>query len=314
MATVELSMTLATSAGSTRGLGLDVDLGGVERTGVTDRDDRPLFPGEKVDRYRFASFYLDGSTAAFHHFFDEVVDPVWLMSNREEARALRSIDRSRPGKPWRVLHRVTSVERPTLGALERSRPAAPLPATGSTSDVSDVSAAVLTARVAGLERQLATLTQHIDELHTSVTAQLAAAGGGTVTHAPDDRPPAEPIAPPAPTPAPTPEPEPVSAPDPPAPATPATGALPRFEPGSGLWGLWPANADKPRLRRGAQGDAVRYVQGVIQHRAGGAIVIDGSFGVATERRVLDLQRFFRIAADGVVGDETWGVIDYLAGT
>ena len=98
---------------------IEVDLQGVESKGVTDLDDLPLMPGEKVDRYRFKTFYLEGSTDHFHDFFNEVVDPEWLMSNDEEARALRQTQASDPNKCWRVLHRVTYVERPALMSVGR---------------------------------------------------------------------------------------------------------------------------------------------------------------------------------------------------
>jgi hypothetical protein len=47
----------------------------------------------------------------FNDFFSYVVDPEWLASNSEEARALRQA-RGKANKTWRVLHRVTYVERP----------------------------------------------------------------------------------------------------------------------------------------------------------------------------------------------------------
>ncbi len=100
--------------GQSKSLELEVDLGGVENRGVTDIKDRPLVPGEKVDRYRFMTFYLEGSTNHFSDFFGYVVDPEWLSSNAEEARALRMARSAKPNKCWRVLHRVTSVERPAL--------------------------------------------------------------------------------------------------------------------------------------------------------------------------------------------------------
>jgi hypothetical protein len=60
------------------------------------------------------TFYLEGSTNHFSDFFGYVVDPEWLSSNAEEARALRMARSAKPNKCWRVLHRVTSVERPAL--------------------------------------------------------------------------------------------------------------------------------------------------------------------------------------------------------
>lgn len=109
-----MSQTLTKTEARSKGFALNVDLSGVEHLGITDYKDRPYLPGEKVDRYRFMSFYLEGDTSHFNDFFNEVVDPEWLASNDEEARALRQVDRSKANKTWRVLHRVTYVERPAL--------------------------------------------------------------------------------------------------------------------------------------------------------------------------------------------------------
>lgn len=96
--------------------------------------------------------------------------------------------------------------------------------------------------------------------------------------------------------------------------TPPRPAVPPFNPALGMFSLWPLNSSKPAIRAGANGDIVRYLQGVIYHKAGGGIGIDGDFGPQTERRVKDLQRFFGLTVDGWVGKQTWGVIDFLAGT
>ncbi|MCP4662736.1 MAG: hypothetical protein GY856_45665 [bacterium] len=92
---------------------LEVDLSGVESIGVTDNDDRPLIPGEKVDRYRLMTFFRRAAPEYHDHLFDRVIDPEWLASNDEEARALRQARRNR-APPWRIFHRVTAVERPAL--------------------------------------------------------------------------------------------------------------------------------------------------------------------------------------------------------
>jgi hypothetical protein len=113
-ATVHCTQTMTKTEQHSRALALNIDLSGVEGTGVTDYNDNPILPGEKVGRYRFMSFYLEGDTQHFNDFFAKVVDPEWLQSNSEEARALRQIDLSKPNKTWRVLHRVTYVERPAL--------------------------------------------------------------------------------------------------------------------------------------------------------------------------------------------------------
>lgn len=99
---------------------------------------------------------------------------------------------------------------------------------------------------------------------------------------------------------------------------------PEFSPKTGQFSLWPFNVDKGTISNGAEGDAVAYLQGVIYHKAGGKIAVDGQFGPQTEGRVKDLQRFFQIAVDGVVGydggngsnpgkNATWPIVDFLAG-
>jgi hypothetical protein len=118
MFNMNLNQTMSKTESQSTGIELDVDLHGVEHTGITDYKDRPVMPGEKVDRYRFMSFYLEGSTDNFNDFFRHVVDPEWLQSNGEEARALRQA-MGKANKAWRVMHRVTYVERPALTALGR---------------------------------------------------------------------------------------------------------------------------------------------------------------------------------------------------
>jgi hypothetical protein len=95
---------------------------------------------------------------------------------------------------------------------------------------------------------------------------------------------------------------------PPAPLPPVM-----WDPARGRFGLWPFNANKPAIALGAKGDVVRYLQGVIATKAGGNIAVDGDFGAQTERRVRDIQQFFKLTADGWVGPQTWRTIDMLAG-
>jgi hypothetical protein len=90
----------------------------VESKGITDHNDYLLLPGEKVDRYRFMSFYLESHTKSFNDFFNYVVDPEWLASNDGEARALRQAQ-GKANKTWRILHRVTDVERLALMGFGR---------------------------------------------------------------------------------------------------------------------------------------------------------------------------------------------------
>lgn len=86
---------------------------------------------------------------------------------------------------------------------------------------------------------------------------------------------------------------------------------PPFAPEQAQWGLWPL-AEKPRIGTGAQGEVVRYLQGVIFWKGGGNITIDGDYGPQTAQRVRDLQAWFGAYVDGWTGPETWHLIDVLA--
>ena len=118
-ASFNMTQTMSKTERTSKGLELHVDLSGVESRGITDYRDYPILPGEKVDRYRFMSFFLENSSNHWHDFFNYVVDPEWLASNDEEARALRETQHALPNKVWRVLHRVTYVERPALMGFGR---------------------------------------------------------------------------------------------------------------------------------------------------------------------------------------------------
>jgi hypothetical protein len=155
---------MSKTLGQSKSLELTVDLSGVEKNGITDLRDNPIVPGEKVDRYRFMSFYLEGSTENFADFFGEVVDPEWLMSNDEEARALRQARAAKPNKCWRVLHRVTYVERPALMGFGRELRPAP-----STREVMET----LTSNTAGIENEQKLLGTRVDGLAAKIDQILA---------------------------------------------------------------------------------------------------------------------------------------------
>lgn len=170
LATVRLTQTLTKTERRSQGFALHVDLENVESAGVTDTSDRPLLPGEKVDRYHLKSFYLEGNTQHFHDFFAYVVDPEWLASNSEEARALRQTQAGRANKTWRILHRVTYVERPALmgfgGFGENTRP---LSTTSQTPDSTQ-----LIAKIEQLEQSHQALEQKLDYLLQLLRSNLAA--------------------------------------------------------------------------------------------------------------------------------------------
>lgn len=67
----------------------------------------------------------------------------------------------------------------------------------------------------------------------------------------------------------------------------------------------------PVLRAGSTGLPVRRLQSrmsAVGFDTGG---VDGRFGAATEAAVKKLQQDFNLSADGVVGPQTWKVVDAL---
>jgi murein L,D-transpeptidase YcbB/YkuD len=73
-----------------------------------------------------------------------------------------------------------------------------------------------------------------------------------------------------------------------------------------------AEVDDTELRTGAQGDAVASLQRSLRS-LGYHLIIDGDFGPATRRMVMEFQRDNGLTVDGVVGPTTWGRIEAMAG-
>jgi hypothetical protein len=158
------------SLNRSRTLQLALDLSGIEQRGITDLRDNPLVPGEKVGRYRFMSFYLEGSTDHFRDFFAQVVDPEWLISNAEDARALRQTQAGKPNRCWRVLHRVTYVERPVLMNLGQEAGTVQ-GTTEGTPTVDD--------RLVALEAQVAEQALKLDEILRLLASMASGANSGS---------------------------------------------------------------------------------------------------------------------------------------
>lgn len=74
----------------------------------------------------------------------------------------------------------------------------------------------------------------------------------------------------------------------------------------------PGPVGRPVLSIGATGTHVRYFQTVVKQRAGQNIVVDGIFGPQTLGAVRNVQSFFKIGENGVIGAQTWGIVDFLA--
>jgi hypothetical protein len=64
----------------------------------------------------------------------------------------------------------------------------------------------------------------------------------------------------------------------------------------------------PVLKLNSRGGAVRSLQALLNAKSGKRLDVDGIFGPATDRAVREVQSFFRIGVDGIVGARTWGVL------
>lgn len=64
----------------------------------------------------------------------------------------------------------------------------------------------------------------------------------------------------------------------------------------------------PTLNQGAHGGYVKSVQSLLRTKAAQNIIVDGNFGPATAAAVENVQRFFHLTVDGVVGPVTWSVL------
>jgi peptidoglycan hydrolase-like protein with peptidoglycan-binding domain len=99
-------------------------------------------------------------------------------------------------------------------------------------------------------------------------------------------------------------------------------AVKEFQQGAGLavdgivgpltWAALPSGAPMPTLRAGATGAVVRSLQQILSNGASGQWntspgAIDGNFGPNTKASVQAFQTWGGVAADGVVGDQTWAV-------
>jgi peptidoglycan hydrolase-like protein with peptidoglycan-binding domain len=82
--------------------------------------------------------------------------------------------------------------------------------------------------------------------------------------------------------------------------------------GPQTWAALPDGGPMPTLEKGSKGDVVKSLQTLLTNGAPGAWNvtphgIDGDFGPKTEAAVKAFQSWGGVAADGVVGDQTWAV-------
>lgn len=64
----------------------------------------------------------------------------------------------------------------------------------------------------------------------------------------------------------------------------------------------------PTLKQGDLNGSVKSLQRLLQGSSP-HLVVDGDFGPETETAVMDIQRFFGLAVDGIVGPKTWTILD-----
>ena len=72
------------------------------------------------------------------------------------------------------------------------------------------------------------------------------------------------------------------------------------------------NRNIPTLRRGAKGELVRKLQGLLNFVLGGIIpplTVDGIFGAKTEDAVKEMQSRLGLTDDGICGPKTWAALD-----
>lgn len=67
-------------------------------------------------------------------------------------------------------------------------------------------------------------------------------------------------------------------------------------------------ADKPTLRKGSTGEAVKELQNLLNQKINAGLVADGEFGDKTYTAVTLYQLKNNLVADGVVGSKTWSKI------
>jgi peptidoglycan hydrolase-like protein with peptidoglycan-binding domain len=82
--------------------------------------------------------------------------------------------------------------------------------------------------------------------------------------------------------------------------------------GPNTWAALPDGGPMPRLEKGSRGDVVKALQTLLTNGAPGQWNvtprgIDGDFGPKTETAVKAFQIWAGVAADGVIGDQTWSV-------
>ena len=96
---------------------------------------------------------------------------------------------------------------------------------------------------------------------------------------------------------------------------------PPFDPRNCKFGVYPTIpvSSLPTIQQGSNNDYVGYAMGVLYCKAGQpcrphALPGPWLFGSSFRSCVISFQTFFGMTADGIIGPQTWGMIQYLANT
>lgn len=83
---------------------------------------------------------------------------------------------------------------------------------------------------------------------------------------------------------------------------------PAYSGGSASSWMEKAVQDLPLLKRGASGEHVQTLQGLLIARSHPEIEVDGKFDEEVEKAVKAVQKWGGVTADGIVGPDTWPVL------
>lgn len=73
----------------------------------------------------------------------------------------------------------------------------------------------------------------------------------------------------------------------------------------------PAPTAQPTIKLGSRGPAVVIAQQLLSAKFNHPLTADGQFGPKTQAAVEDVQKFFDVTVDGIVGPTTWSILEHL---
>lgn len=100
----------------------------------------------------------------------------------------------------------------------------------------------------------------------------------------------------------------VAPPPPPVPPPPIVINPPVTPPVLTPGGTSTVDVNVTTVRRGSTGHKVKKAQAIMAANFGQNITVDGQFGAQTDAAVRNVQGFFGLTVDGIVGPKTWGIL------